>query len=77
MPKSIQQRVLAAQAAQAKTREAAEYKAGEAERRSKAAKLAAAIRKDERIDAVLTGREDPRTLAEFRMLDRLEFGGES
>lgn len=72
MAKSIHERVRMARAAQEKARKAAEYKAGESQRRSDAARYAAEVRKDNRIDAVLTGRADPRTLAEYRMIDGLE-----
>lgn len=74
MAKSIQERVRAAQAAQDKARKDAEYKAGEAARRSAAARYGAQVRKDNRIDTVIDGRVEPRTAEEFRILDRVEFG---
>lgn len=66
--KSIHERVRAALAAQEKARKAAEYKAGEPQRRSAAARVAAEVRKENRLDALLSGRAEPRTLDEFRML---------
>lgn len=75
--KSIHERVRAAQAAQDKARKAAEYKAGEAARRSQAARVAADTRKERRIDDLLDGRTEPRTLAEYQMLDRADFGDAS
>lgn len=74
MAKSIHERARAAIAAREKARKAAEYKAGEAQRRSDAAKFAAQVRKDNRIDAVIEGRAEPRTSAEQVMLDRMDFG---
>lgn len=70
--KSIQERVRAAQAAQDKARKALEDKAGAPERRSQAARFAAQVRKDNRIDAVIEGRVMPRNAEEFRALDRAE-----
>lgn len=74
MAKSIQERVRAAQAAQDKARKAAEHKAGESDRRAQGARFAALTRKDNRRDALLEGRAEPRTLAEFQLLERAEFG---
>ena len=73
MAKSIQERVRAAIAKREKDAKAAEYKAGESERRSSAARFAAQARKDERLDAVISGRAEPRTRAEYDALDRAEF----
>jgi len=73
MPKSIHERVRAAQAAADKARKATEYKAGESQRRATAARYAADVRKDKRIDDLLAGRAQPRTAEEFRVLDRAEF----
>lgn len=70
--KSIHERVRAAQAAQEKARKAAEYKAGESQRRSDAARVAADVRKDNRLDALLSGRSEPRTLKEYQTVARLE-----
>jgi hypothetical protein len=74
MPKSIQQRVRAAIAKREKDAKAAEYKAGESARRSHSARVAAEVRKENRMDAVLSGKADPRTRAEFDALDMAEFG---
>lgn len=74
MPKSIHERVRAAIAQQDAARKAAEYKAGEHERRSSASRFAAQARKDDRLDAVINGRAEPRTRAEFDALDLAEFG---
>lgn len=74
MAKSIQERVRAAQAAQDKARKALEDKASAPERRSQAARFAAQVRKDNRVDALIDGREEPRTAAEFRLIDCAEIG---
>lgn len=74
MPKSIVERVRAAQAAQEKARKAAEYKAGEPQRRSAAARVGTQVRRDNRIDALVDGRAEPRTAEEFRIRDRVDFG---
>jgi len=70
--KSIHERIRAAQAAQDKARKAAEYKAGEGQRRSVAARQAAEVRKDNRLDALLNGRVEPRTLKEYKAMSRIE-----
>jgi hypothetical protein len=72
--KSIHERVRALLAQQEKARSAAEYKAGEHERRLAAGRFAASVRADKRIDALLDGRVEPRSLRELQILDRAEFG---
>lgn len=74
MAKSIHERVRAAQAAAEKARKDAEHKAGEPARRSQGARLATQTRRDNRIDALIEWRAEPRTLAEYQLLDRAEFG---
>lgn len=76
MPKSIQERVRATQAARERAQKLAEYKAGAAQRRSDAARYAAQVRKDNRIDAVIAGDAEPRTRAEQAILDRVYFSEE-
>lgn len=76
MPKSIHERVRAAQAAQAKARATEAHKAAEPARRSVAARMGAQTRKDNRLDAVIEGRVEPRTADEYRALDRAEFWGD-
>ncbi len=74
--KSIQERVRAQLAAQEKAAKAAEYKAGESARRSMGARVAADVRKENRIDAILDGRIEPRTRDEFAIAYHAEFGDE-
>lgn len=76
MAKSIQERVRAQIAKQDQARKAAEYKAGEHDRRSSAARFAAQARKDNRLDAVIEGRAEPRTRAELDAWTRVEFGSD-
>lgn len=70
--KTIQERVRAQLAKAERDRKAAEYKAGESARRSTAARIAADVRKDNRLYAVLEGRAEPKTRAEIDALMRLE-----
>lgn len=70
--KSIYARVRAAQAEAEKARKAAQYKAGEPARRSDAARTAADVRKENRLDALLTGRAEPRTLKEYQIVEGFE-----
>lgn len=72
MSRSIYDRVRAAQAAQAKAQKAAEYKAGESVRRSQAAKVAAEVRAERRLDALLSGEVEPRNMREVHLLDRMD-----
>ncbi len=72
--KSIQERVRAQLAAQEKARKAAEYKAGESERRSMGARVAADVRREKRFDAIYHGDTEPRTRAELALLMRMELG---
>lgn len=72
MAKSIYERVRAEQATREKARKAAEYKTGESQRRSDAARVAADVRKDNRLDALLSGRAEPRTLKEYQTVARFE-----
>lgn len=72
MAKSIQERVRAAQAAAAKARTAAEYKAGESARRSQGAKVAAEVRRETRLGDLLSGRAEPRTLKEYFAVEGFE-----
>jgi len=71
---NIYERVRKQQAAAEKARKAAEYKAGESERRSAAGRYAAAVRADQRIDAIVDGRAQPRNFREQLIADRAEFG---
>ncbi len=72
--KSIHERVRAELARQDKARKAAEYKAGEAARRSAAGRLAADVKRDIRIDGLVAGTIEPRSQADWDILDRLHFG---
>lgn len=76
MAKSIHERVRAAIAKREAAAKAAEYKAGEHQRRSSAARFAAQAHKDDRLDAVIDGRAEPRTREELEAFDRLMFGPE-
>lgn len=74
MAKSIYTRVREAQARADREREAAEYRAGAHERRVRAGRLAAEIRKDQHIDSLIEGTVEPRTATDFAILDRAEYG---
>jgi hypothetical protein len=74
MPKSIQERVRAAIAKQDASRKAAEYKAGEHDRRSQAARFAAAVRRDQRDDDIIRGRAIPRNAREDALQCRALYG---
>jgi hypothetical protein len=62
---NIYERVRKAQAAAEKAAKAAEYKAGESARRSQAGRVAASIKRDTRMERVLSGEVEPRTAAEY------------
>ncbi len=71
MSKSIQERVRAELARQEKARKASE--ANSPESRSIRSRLAAQARKDRRIDDLIYGRVEPRTVAEWRIVSRAEY----
>lgn len=66
---NIYERVRAQIAKQDKARKAAEYKAGEHERRSRGARIAAEVRRENRDQGIIEGRIEPRNQRE----DDLQF----
>lgn len=74
MSKSIYERVRTQIAKQDAARKAAEYKRGEHERRSYAAKVAAEVRRERRDDDIVNGRAEPRNAREDELQFRALFG---
>lgn len=74
---NIYQRVRKAQAKLEAARKAAEYKAGESLRRSRAARLAADIRREARDEAIIRGDVMPRNDREDDLQWRALFGVET
>jgi hypothetical protein len=72
MPKSIHERIRAAQMAREKALKALEYKAGEHARRSNAARTSNEIRREKRVQELIDGSREPMTAEDHRILDRLE-----
>jgi hypothetical protein len=74
MAKSIHERVRDAIAKREREAAQAEYKAGESARRSRAAKVAAEVRSENRLDRVLRHEIDPTNRREREALDRQDYG---
>jgi len=76
MSLSMQEKFRRNQAKREKAVKAAEYKAGEHARRSAAARIAAEVRADARLDDVINGKVAPRNEREQRAYDREFYGFE-
>jgi hypothetical protein len=74
MAKSIHERVRAAVAKREQDAKRAEYKAGESQRRSRAARVAAKVRAENRFDRVLRHELEPANRREQEALDRQDYG---
>lgn len=76
MAKSIQERVRAAIAKREKDEQRAAYKAGESERRARAARISAEIRRERRDSDIMHGRAEPRNGREDDLQFRALFDDE-